>query len=335
MDQADADAITRDRAIGRRLPNATALEKSRKKKFGPTLPERLVDALTIDSSDYREYGWNRPPASRQVLYRRPDLKHVPTRRRTDDWISNDLPRPQVARFLLAGRPRPRIEAAIRVGEVFRLAALSKFGWEANPETGRKRPKAPESISGRNSLGKPLRDPSHTHAFWISEDADFDGEIDHLIAFVPNGIEEEVRVALDRLTRLWTPEKDRSSGSSGGGRENLDGRKEWRLALEGFGTPLDFAASSALVGEAQEWISATPFLAAGHLKSGGYRDELRRLMRLRGGRIAEMASEVEIEVLESVQVGGTVRSAFHFQRSRSAWRRASNRFTRSDAAIDVL
>ena len=319
IDEADANAISREKLIGRRPPNAAALKRYRQKKFGPTLPERLVDALAIDSSDYRRYGWSRPPASRQVLYRRPKLSPVSTQSNVGEWASSDPSRPQIARFLLAGRPRPRIETAIGVGEVFRLAAMAQFGWGEDPVTGRKSPKAPQSISGRDSLGKPLRDPSHSHAFWIPEDADLDGEIDHLIAFFPNGMEEEVRNALDRLTRLWIPEKNSSTGSSNGGRENLDGRKEWRLALEGFGAPNDFSGASDLVGKAENWISATPFFAAGHLKGGGYQAELRRLMKLRGGRIAEMASAVEIQVRPSIPVGGTLRSAHQFKRSRSRGR----------------
>ncbi len=316
IDEADADAISRARALSRRMPNVTALEKSRKKKFGPTLPVRLVDALALDSSDYKEYGWSHPPASQQILYRRPSLGPVSKRFNSDDWISNDPTRHQVARFLLAGRPRPRIESSIRVGEILRLAALAQFGWEENPETGRKKPRAPQVVSGRDSQGKPLRDPSHGHAFWISEDVDLDGEVDHLIVYIPGGMDNRVREGLDRLIRLWLPENNRRIGSSRDRREGLDSRKEWRLALEGFGAPRDFSASSHVLGKAAEWISATPFVAVGHLKRGGYPAELRRLMRLRGGRLAEMASDVKIEVLESVPVGGTLRRAIHFQRSRS-------------------
>ena len=55
---------------------------------------------------------------------------------------------QWPRYLLAGRPLPRIEDAVKIGELMRLAALSKFGWEEDESTGRRKPKAPPVISGR-------------------------------------------------------------------------------------------------------------------------------------------------------------------------------------------
>ena len=316
ISSANDDAICRAQSLGQRTPSNTALQKKRKGKFGPTLPERLVDALTLDSSDYKKYGWSRPPASREILYQRPSLRPVSARPKFYQRRSNDDSRPQIARYLLAGRPRPRIERAVRVGEILRIAALSQFGWEEDLATGRRRPKAPTEVSGRDAMGRPMRDPAHSHAFWISEDADCDGEIDHLIVYIPVGMDSVVRNRLDQLVRLWVPEKRRRIGRSRVGGTETDGRREWRLALEGFGVPKDFSKSSHLMREAREWISVTPFLAAGHLKRGGYPVELRRLMKLRGDHLAEMADEVEIDVLDCIQAGGSRRHALHFQRSRS-------------------
>ena len=56
------------------------------------------------------------------------------------------------------------------------------------------------------------------------------------ACTPLGFENRVRAALDRMTRLWvrTGVPGEGADSEGGG------RREWRLALEGFGTCEEFA-----------------------------------------------------------------------------------------------
>ena len=83
----------------------------------------------------------------------------------------------------------------------RLAALSQFGWRHDDASGRRVPKAPWQISGRGTGGKPLRDPSHSHAFWLPEDVGSDGLIDHISVFVAGGINHDIRAKLDRITRL--------------------------------------------------------------------------------------------------------------------------------------
>ena len=281
-----------------------------------TLPARLVDALSLDTADYQDRGWSRPPAAREVVYTRaPEAAPgvVPRRltRRRASRAGRD--QPTVARFLLAGRPRPRIENAVRIGELMRRAALAQFGWQRDESTGHSIPKAPWEISGRDAYGKPLQDPSHAHAFWLPEDADGDGWIDHVSVFVAGGMSDDVRAKLDRVTRLWLAPKQRS--------EDVDAEpgsaKEWRLALEGFGRPADFAGGAGIFATSRRWRSVTPFLASGHLKASGYPGEVRRLLKRRGLD----ASDVEVTVLKAITVGGTQRRAIHFHRFRSRGREA--------------
>ena len=276
-----------------------------------TLPERLVDALALDTADYQDRGWSRPPAAHEVVYMcaadaRPGVisRGFAGRRRTTE--SED--RPTIARFLIAGRPLPRIEDAVRIGELMRRAALAQFGWKKDEATGRSIPCAPWRISGRDADGRPLADPAHPHAFWLPEDADSDGWIDHISVYIESGIDDDVRARLDRITRLWLAPRQRP----GGDEPEPATSKEWRLALEGFGRPADFAGSARIFGEATRWRSATPFLAAGHLKASGYPGEVRRLLKRRGLD----ADGVEVEELKSIGVGGTERHALHFHRFRS-------------------
>ena len=220
-------------------------------------------------------------------------------------------KPTVARYLLAGRPRPRIEDAVKIGEVMRAAAMSKFGFDTDEATGKRLPLAPWQVSGRDERNRPIRDPTHPHAFWLPEDADDDGWIDHVTVYIAGGIDRHTRSRLDRITRIWlTP---RAAGDTG----DDPGIDEWRLALEGFGHPEDFARASRLLATSRRWQSVTPFLASGHLKKAGYRRELARLLKRRG-----IATEgVNVEEVREISVGGTPRRALNFHRFRSRGREA--------------
>ena len=200
---------------------------------------------------------------------------------------------------------------MKIGELMRRAALAQFGWRREEANDHPVPLAPWEISGRGANGKPLKDPSHQHAFWLPEDADGDGWIDHVSVFVAGGMSREVLARLDRITRLWLAPKQRS--------EEVDAEpgsvKEWRLALEGFGGPDDFAGGARIFGTSRYWRSITPFLASGHLKAAGYPGEVRRLLNRRGLD----AAVIQVDKLEAIDVGGTRRRAIHFHRFRSRGR----------------
>jgi CRISPR-associated protein Csb2 len=305
-------AIVKDKEA----PTAKALATAQKKAFGATLPDRLVDALALDTSDYQRFGWSRPPASREVVYLRRPLAPTSRASRRRASAADDPARFTVARFVLAGRPRPRIEDALKIGELMRLAALAQFGWSKDEATGRWRPKAPSVISGRDASGRPLREPQHRHAFWLPEDADADGEIDHVLVYASAGFDREVRRKLDTLTKLWLEPAERRETD---GDADLAARKEWRLALEGFGVPADFRDASLLLRPSNDWASVTPFLAAGHLKGGGYPAEIRRLLARRQSLGTSGCADVSVEVLRERKIYGRARRAIHFHRFRSRGR----------------
>ena len=313
----------RIRMAARKPPTARKLDTEatkalRSKASGmDTVPERLVDALALDTADYQDRRWHRPPAAREILYARDERATAvvtPRPRRRGAASSTSANTPTVARYLLAGRPRPRVEDTIRIGEFMRLAALSQFGWRLDDSSGRRIPKAPWQISGRDSEGRPLRDPVHRHAFWLPEDADSDGLIDHVSVFVPAGIDRDVQTKLDRITRLWVERKQCADD------EDVDaaGTEEWRLALEGFGNPSDFADGAPIFGRSTRWRSVTPSLAAGHLKADRHVGEFRRLVRRIGmdRRLGFDAAMVDVRELPKIDIGGSTRHALHFHRFRS-------------------
>ena len=315
----------RIQAAAKKPPSEKQVERQLEKAFRSkpsgrdTLPVRLVNALALDTADYQDRRWPRPPAAREILYIRaeeaaPAITPRPRRRPVSSKANANMP--TLARYLLAGRPRPRVEDTIRIGELMRLAALSQFGWQEVGASSRRLPKAPWQISGRGADGKPLRDSAHRHAFWIPEDADFDGLIDHVSVFIPDGINRDVQAKLDRITRLWESRQQHPGDEDVQG----SGTLEWRLALEGFGKPGDFSAS-AMFGRSKRWRSATPFLAAGHLKADGHAGEFRRLARRTGmgDGFGFDAAMIEIRELKHIRIGGTARHALHFHRFRSRGR----------------
>jgi len=322
------DKRERQKAIdkGKKQLTANALCAARKKAFGDTLPARLLDALALDTSDYQKHGWSRPPASREVIYFRKPIGPLPRTFRMKVSAKDDPLRFTVARFVLAGRPRPRIEDAVKIGELMRLAALAQFGWEKDEASGRWRPKAPPVISGRDAQNRPLKDAEHRHAFWLPEDADGDGEIDHVVVYARDGFDQEIRSKLDQITRLWI---ERPGKDGEGDDTDLTARKEWRLALEGFGMPKDFRDASRLLSSSRTWNSVTPFLAAGHLKAGGYPAEVRRLLKRRGlpdptsitflrpqsSGVVDADGDAHAKDI-GVWVRGRLRRAIHFYRFRS-------------------
>ena len=88
-----------------------------------------------------------------MLYAAPELTAVwrGERLRENQRKQTD---PTVARFVLAGRPRPRVEDTVRIAKIMRLATMAKFGWTIID--GKRRPNAPSVISGYGGDGKPLR-----------------------------------------------------------------------------------------------------------------------------------------------------------------------------------
>ena len=274
LEQAAADERAAAQAAGKRAPTERVLHRIRDRTLGVTLPERLMDALAVDTADFQKHGWNRPPAAREIRYRRAPLSPHPRRPAGHRARVPERSRYTVARYLLAGRPQPRIEDAVRIGELMRTAALSKFGWEQDPRTRHSRPLAPPEISGRGEGNTPLREAHHSHAFWLPEDADGDGLIDHVCVYAATGFDTRVRATLDQLTRLWvrTGVPGDRADSEGGG------RREWRLALEGFGTCAEFAQASALVPPRRARGRASlPFLPTGHLKRTRDAHQARRML----------------------------------------------------------
>lgn len=262
----------------RTLRDSFLTDKKTKKKLGKTLPDNLLDALSTDTGDLRKQGWNQPPAARKVSYLRPinALRPVRVTRQAKPQ------RATTARFVLVGKPLPRVEDSIRIGELLRMAVMSEAARQLSKET------IPPIFSGH---GLPT-DNRHRHAFYLPWDCSGDGRIDRLLLHVPGGMDADQRRIAERLRRLWS----RDSG-------------EWRLVLENIG---DSAIGGPLTQRAVTWQSVTPYLYPWHAKKHfGVEEQICRECRERG-----LPEPIAFMRLDEIEVGSAKRRSIRFRRLRN-------------------
>ncbi len=191
--------------------------------------------------------------------------------------------PTCARLELFGHARWRVEDSLRVGECLRKAFMAVCG-----EFGR----LPSEISGHEGK-KPAQ--GHRHAYFLPDDEDWDGLIDHAIIFLPGGMTLSVQRSLEAL-RFLRP-------------------LQVSLRLQGMGMPEDFAALTSLCGPSAVWTSFTPYLHPWYQKKHGVFgpvDQLKREIEL----AQEFPPVQHIKELEGVGVRGRVLRVRDFCRVRT-------------------
>lgn len=275
-------ASFREKQIGE-METRSDLKAKEKKAISATLPESWLDAVSLDTADLRVAGWSAPPAARSVSYVRPaDLLRPVALARHKPLA---LPPVNTFRFALYGKPLPRIEDAVRVGEKLRAAVMSCVKRESGEDS------IPASISGH---GLPNGN-RHQHAFWLPEDANSDGHIDHLLIHIPAGVEGPVRQTIESLYRL----------------RNRDG-KEWQVLFESSSAANTMENTSTLLGDGFCWESVTPYLHPWHAKKNfTLEDQLQRECEERG-----LPAIARLTPLPSIKVRDHVLRPVHFHRFRS-------------------
>lgn len=254
-------------------------DKKADKKLGKTLPNNLLDALSVETADLRKQGWNQPPAAQRVSYLRPvdALKPQRTIHKTSAPVATTVS------FVLVGKPLPCVEDGLRIGELMRMAVMSRakhiFGEDGIP-----------SVFSGHAMPE---DNRHGHAFYLPWDSNGDGRLDRLVLHVPDGMGTKQQRVLEKLNRIW--------GRDGG---------EWRLALESIG---GIEAGGLLTQKSVVWQSVTPYLHPWHVKKRfSVEDQIRRECRERG-----LPEPVATEAFDEVDVGkNRTRRPIHFRRFRS-------------------
>ena len=264
----------------RRQDFLTNSDAQQAKKLDSTLPKGLVAAMSIDTADLQKQGWSDPPAAQKINYIRPLDALRPRRKRAGQS------RPQVttAQFLLIGKPLPRVEDTLRIGELVRQSVMSAFGKDENGLR-----LAPPPFSGH---GLPENN-RHRHAFYLPHDSNGDGRLDRVLIHVPGSFGANAQRIISHLSEVW---------QRGGGK--------WRLLLEGMGSE---KAGGELATSSQCWRSATPYLHPWHVKKKfSVADQIRRECAARDN----LPEITDLKLIQTVMVGNQVRRPIHFRRSRT-------------------
>ena len=150
-------------------------------------------------------------------------------------VMDEMPNmPEAARYRLGPNGRPRVEETILIADVLRRALMSG----GIP---------PSELTGHDGQGS-SRDPTHRHAFFLPEDADSDGLIDHLTVYCRFGFSDHALQRLRSLQRLWWKNRRDPAQSY-----------ELTLSLPEIGPPATIPGIRHLIGPGRVWRSATPYL----------------------------------------------------------------------------
>jgi CRISPR-associated protein Csb2 len=135
--------------------------------------------------------------------------------------------PQGFRWHLSGAPLPPLGAALPLGQAVRAAiydAAAKRGIDRLPD----------------EFHRDGDDPRHTHAFWLPEDADGDGLLDHVLLFAEYGLPPALLPVLAEPGAVWLGRLGR-----------------WALSPDWMGR----RAAGALFGPARRWQAASAYVTS--------------------------------------------------------------------------
>ncbi len=284
-------------ATGIALDVKLAKLKGKQRTLAITLPADWIEAISVETGELQAAGWSAPPCARVIPYFRPvgALRTLAPATAKPKTRSQSTILPTTVRYAVYGKPLPRIEDAIRIGEALRAAAMGRAKRLLGEGS------LPRELSG-HGLGDNNR---HGHAFWLPDDENGDGLIDHVLIHVPDGLSSEsIRV----LTALQSLKRDAGD--------------PLRLMLEGIGAATLFGSFTPLAKESAAWRSVTPYLRPWHLKKPQMRsleachaailEQLRREWRARGEGLPEI---IDFSEVPSVSSGGRHLRPLHFHRFR--------------------
>lgn len=290
--------------IARTVRDRDDLKPRERRAILATLPEDWLTALEADTADLRQARWDHPPASRRVTYVQTEQtlhSAAPPIVRRGAIEARQTPQ-TTARFAVYGKPLPRIEDSVRVGEWLRRALMGKARWLVGEDA------IPIVLSG-HGIG---RNGAHEHAFFLPEDADGDGRIDHLLLHADMELDISTRRVVDTVRFII-------AGEGSGLRERTEsttGPQSLRVVLEGIGPKEQWRGCSRLLSSgdgATVWESMTPYLHPWFRKRNrlGPDEQVARECRQRG-----LPEPEAIEPLSHVAVEGRRLKPIHFHRFRS-------------------
>jgi CRISPR-associated protein Csb2 len=224
------------------------------------IPQDILSALELDIGDWHRQGWSGIPGARWVPY---VLDEPPRQRKYPASKGFSLAgEPAFARFTLSGNVLPKLTRALSIGERFREALMS---WSNGHVlfSGRD----PENL---DDTGNPLPVQGHPHCWYLSEDVDGDGFIDHVLVYAAKGFDEKALKALRDLKKVWSNET--SEGELQTILIQLGRVKDYATTLES-----RIPGVSPLIAKATTWRSLTPMVLPRHFKRNPKLDPASQLL----------------------------------------------------------
>jgi CRISPR-associated protein Csb2 len=211
------------------------LRKARGKKASAT-PISWLEALAWSTGELIGSRRTEPPAFRYVSYSRPTNCFNPLPR------STFAPRRRAVNgvlYALECKVPPLVTSTLDIAEQVRrrLMGIHRRLMNGDPA------KVSHKFSGKDTDGKPLR--GHRHSFFLPQDRDGDGWLDHVLLICVEGLDEGERRALDLLSSLY----------------QRGGRPEIRCV------PVLWGSIDELLKPAKHLFSATPFVPPRHYRKG--------------------------------------------------------------------
>jgi CRISPR-associated protein Csb2 len=218
-------------------------------KIADAYPTDLIEAMQWDTSRWKRFGWNQPPGSRAIQYRRSryclDSAMLPSAPRTTTAPEADLVILALATPSGSMSALPTIARTLPQAELLHRALVSRAG---------DRGAIPQELSGCDDEGLPLK--GHQHAHILPLDVDRDGHLDHVLLWAPMGFGHEAMRTLRDIRFTWTK---RAVGAL---RVALVGHG-WRSRLPEFDDGL-----ASYLRPARQWSTVTPFVPPRFIKRRG-------------------------------------------------------------------
>ncbi len=253
--------------------------------------DKSTNSLTVSTSVLHDKKYIDPPCGTWVKYWRP--KNCFMQKTAVGAKSSTLTDITVVRYAIAGRVKPRIADALRVGDTARSACMSRYGKRKNGDVS-------TTFSGKDGKGKPLT--NHMHAFYLPTYETQQRNLDHLTIIAFGKFDKDELDSMFSLRRIYRYNSFTAN-----------------LSFQGCGTVENFA-DIPILGKSMTWVSSTPLVLSRHTKYrkntarvvDGLEEQIRREVQNRYG------PEYELEAIEQLQtdIRGTGLKTIDFFR----WRR---------------
>lgn len=232
---------------GHEMPNSDlvyVLVPKRDVKFVDTATRNIdPGSITVTTAQLHALKYTDPPGGVWVPYLRDQscFEIRPLRYDTGDSKAT------LFRYAVVGKMRPLIRDTLKVGDIARVACMSKYGTFYDGKTS-------PIFSGKDMHGKPLT--GHGHAFYLPTYETQNREIDHITIIAPSGFGMKELSVLTGIKQLYSSSMQRVN-----------------LIFQGCGTVDDFSDVIPILKKSRKWVSSTPLILSRHPKYRGKKPNL--------------------------------------------------------------